>query len=152
MKKPYCVHISKQGIHVFPKNCVVCGEKTEKKLPVTGNPKVSPFGGWQWLAGKSVKVNVYGHKRCIEDLNHSLSIRTLLLFLSISLFLPMYIFEWNPYVFFPIILVIICAVLYYMIKRPVPFEVTEISDSLLFEFTNKTVASEFAKINNASLF
>ena len=117
-----------------------------------GNPKVRYFGGWQWLARQSVQIQVYGHKFCVKKLNINLAVRTIALFVAIGLYIPLQFLELNPYVFTPIIIAIIGIVLFWFVKRPVPYEFTEIGDSLVFEFANKTMASEFAEVNNVSFY
>ncbi len=151
-KERYFVDIPKKRIPVFPKKCVVCGEITDRQLPVTGNPEISYFGGWKWLAGRSVRVKVYGHKRCIEGLNSNKSDRHALAYIVLSLMIPCLFLELNPFIYLPIIFGIFFAIIIYDTKRPVPFEVTKVVDSLQFEFQNKELASEFAKINNTTYY
>ncbi len=152
MKLQYNVNIQKNVVPIFPKTCLVCGASTNEQCLISGNPKVSYFGGWQWIAKQSAKVIVYGHDKCIRRLNLSLSVRTYVLFLAIGLFIPLKFMELNPYIFTPIILSIISSVLFWMIKFPVSFEVTEIDDLLNFEFKNKKIAAEFARLNNAKVY
>ena len=152
MKKRYHTNISIKKTPTFPKLCVICGNPCEQIREIYGNPKVSYLGGWQWLLGGAMTLRIYGHHSCVRRLKIRLMSRSIILFIACLPLILIKIFELNPFIYFPISLVVIAAILLYQIKNPVQFEFTQVSDMLSIEFENENVANEFSRLNSVQLY
>lgn len=152
MTTAFYIDIDKDQNIRFPKTCVVCGRECYEQFEISGNPDVSYWGGWKYLFGNTIRLQIFTHKECYRKLKTSLKSRNFVLLGFAGLSFPLaYYLDLDRLVFILLVLLLLCPGIYWQIKNPPPIEFAKNDDLIEFTIKDELYAHEFARINNVSI-
>lgn len=153
MKSGSNVNIDSDALINFPRECVVCGKKGGLvRRSIICNPS-GQFGYWKWLIGKIEKLTLPIHESCGKQVNLTIVIRSVALWLVATLVLLLVInFELEKLYALPLLGLFGLPIILWQIYNPPHIEVIDNnSNKIEFCFRDHNYAEEFARLNNTEV-
>ena len=152
MRESYSVGIDANTNIIFPKQCVLCGKPCEETGMIRGNPDLDYWGGWKYLFGLTMRLEIFAHKKCLREIQTTLRLRNLVLFGLATLTIPIIFFIdlhiTLKYLLWSVLaLFIIFQGALWQAKNPGPIEFAKDEDQIKFTFENEHYATQFAHLN-----